>query len=210
MDAIEALDQGAYAHFTFQAKAVPNVVPVMVTAYYLSSYVGICVLIISILGIHLFQYRKLSALVAALSLVSAILIIELLHFAVPRTRPQDAVQWIGDEAKSGTYPSASVFLFLLCMILVGNALWENVSARWSRGVFIVLAASLTIWVCLSQFFLALHYVSDVIGAIAGATVVGWIAIRLMSDSVPLRPAEASDVPTADAIQDLSRATAIKK
>ena len=181
MDAIEALDQGAYAHFTFQAKAMPNVVSVMVTAYYISSYIGVCVLII-----------------------------ELLRFAVPRSRPQDAVQWIGDEAKSGTFPSASVFLFLLCMILLGNALWENLSARWSRGVFIVLAASLTVWVCLSQFYLALHYVSDVIGAITGATLIGWIAIRLISAAAPPRPAEASDAPPADAIQDLSRATAIKK
>ncbi len=210
MDAIEALDQGAYAHFTFQAKAMPNVVSVMVTAYYISSYIGVCVLIIGILGIHLFLNRKQSALVATLSLVSAILIIELLRFAVPRSRPQDAVQWIGDEAKSGTFPSASVFLFLLCMILLGNALWENLSARWSRGVFIVLAASLTVWVCLSQFYLALHYVSDVIGAITGATLIGWIAIRLISAAAPPRPAEASDAPPADAIQDLSRATAIKK
>jgi hypothetical protein len=44
---------------------------------------------------------------------------------------------------------------------------------------VLLAAALTVWVCMSQFFLATHFVTDVIGALAAAGLIGWIASRLL-------------------------------
>jgi len=182
MDAIEALDDGANAHFTFQADQFKQIVSYMQPAYQISSYIGIAVLVLVILALFVFQGKKRAAFIAAASFLAAIALIELLRFAVPRPRPQDAVKWLGDDAKSGSFPSVGVFLFMLALILLGAALWEWLPRTWMRGAYVLIALALTVWVCLSQFYLALHFVTDVIAAIAGATLIGWTATRLLEDS----------------------------
>jgi hypothetical protein len=38
---------------------------------------------------------------------------------------------------------------------------------------------------MSQFFLATHYVSDVIGAAAGATLIGWLTCLVIQSDKPV-------------------------
>jgi membrane-associated phospholipid phosphatase len=83
----------------------------------------------------------------------------------------------------GSYPSASVFLFTLAVILIGFALWD-LARPWLRVLYILIAALLTAWVCLSQFFLAIHFLTDVLGGMAGATLISWIAFRYLDRDGP--------------------------
>ena len=205
MDAIEALDDGAYAHFSFVANESPQILDVMRPAYFISTYTGCMVLLLLIVILFSIQRRFRSAWIAAACVAAAIALVESTHMFVPRPRPQDAVKWLGSLAQSGSYPSGNVLVFLLCLILLGNAVWGFISGLWARGLFVVTAALLTVWVCLSQFFLAIHYVTDVIGGIAGASLLGWIAIMFMARGTP----PPVDVPS-DAIQDLSDSTAIQR
>jgi membrane-associated phospholipid phosphatase len=111
----------------------------------------------------------------------------------------------------GSYPSASVLLFMLAMFLLGFAIWGLTQRAFWRGFYVVLATTLTVWVCMSQFFLALHFLTDVLGAIVGATLIGWIASRFI-DLSPRPNAEVQPARTfaAEAIQDLSHAHGIHK
>jgi membrane-associated phospholipid phosphatase len=189
MDAIEALDDGANAHFTWQKREMPGVVPYMQVAYYISSYVGIGVLALLVIVILLWQRRRWAALATAMGFAAAIGVILALQQLVPRARPQLAVEFQPD-VQTASYPSASVFLFMLGVVLLCCVLWDKVPSLRMRGVLIGVLAFFVVWVCLSQFFLAQHFVSDVIGAFAGAILIGWFTCKAIQADRP-----AANAPT---------------
>src|SRR4051812_31559001 len=115
MDAIEALDDGANAHFTWMKREFPGILDFVKIGYYLSSYVGIAVLFAIIVLILLSQRRVRAALAAGFGFGSAFGVVALLQLFVPRARPQLAAEWLGEGAKTGSYPAAAVFLFILSM-----------------------------------------------------------------------------------------------
>ncbi len=208
MDAIEALDWGAYSDFTFKSGKYPFVVPVMQAADYLSGYVAVTILLLVALMLFLVQGRRRAAVVALVSLVVAVALIQSIRFLVPRPRPGNAAEWLGPNASPGSYPAAGVFLFILTMILLGRAIWSLTPNRKLRSLFSATGSLLTVWVCMSQFFLALHFLTDIIGGLTGAMLVGWIASKFMDG----KDAETASVPppAADAIQDLSRRRGIQE
>ena len=194
MDAIEQLDWGVYSHFRFQGDKTPKILPVMEVAYYLSSYIGVTVLLAIAVILFLLMRKRRSALVALISFVMAIGLIETVRWLVPRQRPGDADRWLGSDKMVGSYPSAGVFLFMLAMILIGFAVTDLTSRRWLRGSYILIAALLTVWVCLSQFFLSTNFLTDVLGALAGATCISWIAFRFLDHEAPTSSEVASRAP----------------
>jgi membrane-associated phospholipid phosphatase len=181
LDAIEGLDDGAYSHFGHQVGQYPDIVGFMQPAYYYSSYVGVAVLFAIVMLLFLVQGKRRGAVVAFVSFAASVALIQAVHVMVPRPHPPNADKWLGAEALNGSYPSAAIFLFMLSLILLGFALWERLPRYWMRGLFVVVAAALVGWVCMSGFFLALHYVTDVIGGLAGAALVGWIASRFIAE-----------------------------
>ena len=179
MDAIEALDDGAAAHFGYQAGRYPDILIFMRPAYYLGSYVGIGVLLAIIVLLFLVQGKHRSALVALFSVASAVGLIELIRVVVPRARPLNTDQLLGPVERLGSYPSSGVFLFTLSMVLLSFALWPWLRHSWQRGLYVLIAALLIAWICMAGFFLSLHYVTDLIGGLAGAAFVSWIASRCL-------------------------------
>jgi hypothetical protein len=213
MDAIEALDWGVYSHFRFQYQQYPAVLPIVQIAYYLSSYVGVSIGLAIAVILFLVQGKRRSALVALVSFASGFALIDAVRFMVPRRRPEAAETWLRPDAMLGSYPSAGVFLFMLAMILIGLAVWDLVRP-WMRGAYVLIAALLTGWVCMSQFFLAIHLLTDVLGGMAGATLIAWIAQRFFDCKGP-RPQEGPDTApvstvSSDAIQDLSRSQDLRR
>jgi membrane-associated phospholipid phosphatase len=207
MDAIEALDDGAGAFFGFTAKKHPQFLQVMEPAYYASHAIGIAILVIFIVLLLIAQGRSRAALIAVFSFGAAVVLIEMIRVFVPRQRPQDAIIFLGPDSKVGSYPSAGVFLFMLGSILLGNAIWVWTN-RAVKAVYIVLSALLIVWICVSQFFLSIHYVTDVIGGMAGAVLIGWIATALMNRVSIVKPPLDLAAPS-DAIQDLSHTRGIQ-
>ena len=154
MDAIEALDDGANAHFTWQSRELPVIVGYMQVAYYISSYVGIGVggeSSFTVAKRHREPCRRWESR---------------LRGALPcfrpgaASRPQLAIEWLGRTRKRAVIPAA-VFLFmpvrssLLCCDCCVRVAWLD------RSCF----GSLDGMVCIVSF-LATH-VSDVIDASAG-------------------------------------------
>lgn len=186
MDAIEGLDDGAYAHFTFQAKQQPEILQAMLPAYYISSYVGVLALVALAVAIFVLRRKWRAASVTLLGLIAGLAAIQLAQTLVPRPRPQEAglslqrdrFLFLGESTTVSSYPSVGVFLSTFALILLGRALWD-VLPQGLRMVYSIIACFVVVWVCLSQFFFALHYVTDVIGGVAGGALFGWIACLLI-------------------------------
>jgi hypothetical protein len=179
MEVINDLDWGVYSFFRYQAEQHPDILPLMHVAYYLSDYLAIGVLFSLAAGLFLIQGKRRSAGITAISLAVALALIFGVRFLVPRVRPPDAQNWLGAADMRGSYPSAGVFLFMLAMILIGFAVRGLTRRPWLRRFYVAVAVALTVWVCVSQFFLAIHFLTDVLGGMAGATLVGWIALRYL-------------------------------
>jgi hypothetical protein len=190
MDAIETLDWGAYAHFTQKAAEQPGILPFMEIGYYLSDYLAIGVYFSLAALLFALQGRHRSAQVTALSLAVAVALIYAIRALVPRMRPPAAQGWLGVTEMQGSYPSAAVFLFLLALIVLGLALAGLLRFQWQRAGYCVVAAALFAWVFFSQFYLALAFLTDMLGGMAGAAMVGMLAYQAMdwapgSKSAPL-------------------------
>jgi membrane-associated phospholipid phosphatase len=153
--------------------------------------------------LFLLQGKRRSALVALVSFASAFILIDAVRFVVPRRRPEDAENWLGPHAMLGSYPSAGVFLFMLAMILISFAAWD-LARPWMRGAYVLIAALLTGWVCLSQFFLAIHFLTDVLGGIAGATLIAWIAHRCLDPKGTRTPEGRDTAPVSAVSQGIQR------
>lgn len=180
MDAIETVDWGAYAHFTFIADKYPAILPFMKAHYYASGYVVLSGLMALVFLVFVMQKRTRAALTAALGFVASMAIIEVSRLLVPRRRPPDAQNLLGANDMIGSYPSGGVFLFMLVMICFAFALWPWLRTGVKRGLFVTVATVLTISVALSQLVLAIHFVSDVAGGIVGATIVGLVVSKFMN------------------------------
>ena len=211
MDAIDALDWGVYSHFDFENQRAPGLFPVMQIGYYVSGYVGVGLILLAAVVLFLVQGKRRSALVAIAISFAAVGLIEAVRWLVPRRRPENAVKTLGPDDMLGSYPAASVFLFMLAMILLGFAVWGLTQRALWRGLYVLFAALLTVWVCMSQFFLALHFLTDILGALVGATLIGWIAHRFLEQSTqPVSSAQSALPVATDAIQDLAHAHGIQK
>ena len=170
MDAIEALDYGVYAHFAHMSKQPPDLTQFMQPAAYLSSYVAITILMLIAIALFLRRGKRQPALVTALTFLGAVILIQVVRVIVPRPGPTGAV---------GSYPSAGVFLFTLSAMLLSKAIWQLAERGWQRAAIVTAAVVLTVWVCFGELFLSTRWLTDILGGLAGATLLGWAAIRLM-------------------------------
>jgi hypothetical protein len=179
MDVIESqLDIGPYATFRELIKHHPEILPAMKIGYYLGDYLSVGILVSLAAFLFLWQGKRKSAQVTALSLAVAFALLFGVRFLVPRRRPDDAENWLGPANMIGSYPSAGVFLFMLAMIFLGFATW-HLCRPWLRAIYVLTAIVLTVWVSMSQLVLATSYLTDVLGAMAAATLIGWIAFRFL-------------------------------
>lgn len=175
MDAIESFDVDVYSFFR-QLIADPQVCEFMKPAYYLSDFLSVGVLFSLAALLFLWQGKRRSAQVTAVTAAAAFMLVFSLRLLVPRRRPPDGENFLGAANMIGSYPSAGVFLFMLAAIFLGFATWR-LFRPWQRGLYILIATILCVWVCMSQLVLATSYLSDVVGALAGALLISWIAFR---------------------------------
>jgi membrane-associated phospholipid phosphatase len=178
MDAIEALDWAVYSHFDYQNQILPAFRPLWQAAYY-AGFVGFGIFLLIAALLFLRQGKRRSTLVVLLTGAAAIGVMAAVRFMVPRQRPPKAGNWLGPENMIGSYPSAGVFLFMLAAILLGFAIWKVLPRVWLRIVYVLVATGLTVWIAISQFFLAIHFLTDVIGAMAGAALIALVAYRFL-------------------------------
>ncbi len=179
MDSIEQLDWGTYSFFDFLAKKNPELPRYLHVewANVAGGYIAVSVIAAVALALFLCRHRRRDAICAMLAFAAGCGSIELAHWLVPRSRPEDARNAFRDIEMLGSYPCASVLLFTLAVTILGFALWEVLKPIWAKALYVVVAALLVVWVCMAQFFLSLHFLTDILGGLAGAGLFGFGAFR---------------------------------
>ncbi len=89
-----------------------------------------------------------------------------------RPRPADAENVLGAGAVYTSFPSRGVFLAAFAWLMVALALEGRLKARSVRVGVYALAAAAIVVVCVSQLWLGLHWVTDVLAGLTGGVGLG--------------------------------------
>lgn len=172
---LDGLDWGTYAFFRHLGKdRLPNLESIMWdgqvagSPWLLAPVLLITLALLWLAGQRLAGQRRTAAAALAALLVG-VLLGEGVKLATQRTRPPDAQNYVEAEQMTGSYPSSSVLLVTLVGLLFGMSL-EGLSNNRLARVAIYTGVSLwIIWLSLSQLWLGLHFLTDVVaGMIGGA------------------------------------------
>ncbi len=178
MDALETVDWGAYYHFRYLAGQHPQLLPAAELVNSLTHHAVLGVLIVfTLLALWLYG-RPRTAVVGLATFLAGIVVAEGLRGLIARRRPDDAENLLGPDGMVGSFPAVGVLLFTLTALLLTFALWETGLGRTGRVLSTAAAAVLIVAVCLSQFFLGLHFVTDVVAGLLGGLVFALLARQL--------------------------------
>jgi membrane-associated phospholipid phosphatase len=190
MDLLKEIDAGAYYFFRFQASQHPEVVSVVQEVEPFLGYIAAVVLLGLTAVVCCVRGRPQAAAVSIAVFAVAVAAIEGLRHAIARRRPEDAQDMLGTADMAGSYPARGVFLLALTLLLLTFALAAG-APRWLRVLLSLAAALLIAAACVSQLFLGLHFVSDVLGGLLGGgacALLAWLlaAPRTRSIKAPLQ------------------------
>src|SRR5581483_6137047 len=129
MDLFQSLDQGTFAFFHYQAGRLAWLRPLFLAIDYLGQYP--LVLILGLGGAACFwkHGRTRTALVSVAFFAAGIAVVESLRWLVVRERPDDAARLVSAAEMIHGFPSRSVFLFPMALLLLAHGL-----ERWLPGV----------------------------------------------------------------------------
>jgi undecaprenyl-diphosphatase len=177
-DKIKGIDAGTYYFFDFVGKQYRDILPVMELANSLAGYVGSVVLLVLAVIVFVVRGRKSLGVVSLIVFAIAAAGGEGLRHLIARRRPDDAQDMLGAANMIGSYPAVGVLLFTLALILLTVALTIG-APRLRRVLLSVLAALIIVLVCLSQFFLRLHFMTDVVAGLMGGSacaLLTWLLV----------------------------------
>ncbi len=170
MDFLEGrLDWAAYSTFQFFAKGAPELTGIMRVGDLLGSYfaVGVILVIAVMLAPRPWRWRTALALVSGFLLGA--MLVEGTKVATDRPRPPDAQNTLGIEGMSPSFPSRPVFLSAFALNLLAYSLERRTHHRGLRVAIYTGATLAIIFVCLSELWLGLSFVTDVLAGLAGGT-----------------------------------------
>jgi undecaprenyl-diphosphatase len=177
----EGLDWGTYYFFRFQANRAPALHDLMRVGDWLGSYLGAALILVAAVAITPHPGKWRMALVIVPAFLFAPLLVEGAKRATRRPRPPDAQNILGAIETSPSFPSRAVFLSAFAWIMLSSGL-ERRTPRTGYGLAIRAAAGLGIvFVCVSELWLGLHFVTDVLAGLAGGVGLGlsarWAALE---------------------------------
>jgi membrane-associated phospholipid phosphatase len=188
MHLLEGLDWGTYYFFRFEANRLalraPHVQGLMEAGDWLGGYLGTAVLLALAIVVTPRPQRPRMALAVLTTFLMGALLVEGVKIATARPRPPDAENILG-EAMSSSFPSRAVFFAAFAWMMVGRALEHRVGSRAGRVVVYLAAALGVIFVCVSELWLALHFVTDVLAALAGGVGLGMVGYWLSVTPEPV-------------------------
>ena len=179
IEAIKGIDHGGYYFFRHKAQHHPDFVPIMQAGDWLGSLWVVALLMALALLLFVARGSTRAALVALLFFVFGIVLVEALRYLVPGKRPEDAQNLLGGDEMLRSFPARSVFLVTLAGALLVAALWRLLDGAILRVAMAAGVALLVVWVSLSQLFLGLHFVTDVVAGLAGGLALALLCSRFL-------------------------------
>jgi undecaprenyl-diphosphatase len=167
MDWSRQMDEGAYAFFHHQAKTAAFLNPLMEAGDWIGSYLGAAILLLAALALTPRPWRPRLALAVLAAFLAGAALVEGVKLAVARPRPADAEDVLGAAALSPSFPSRAVFLAAFACMILAIALERGARRPGCRFVIRLTAGLVVVFVCVSQLWLSLHFVTDVLAGLAG-------------------------------------------
>ena len=167
MDLFNGMDWGAYNSFRYAANRLPELTEGMRWGSGLGSYTAVGVVLV--LGV------VFSPQAAHMRMAGAVIVTSLLGYVIikgatsltQRPRPADAENILGAGAAYTSFPSRGVFLAAFAWLMLALAFEGRLKNRAARVGVYALAAAAIVVVCVSQLWLGLHWVTDVLAGLAG-------------------------------------------
>lgn len=173
MDALRALDWGAYFHFRFLSSHAPWADQLMQIIDMLGSYVVVSLCVLVAFGFWIRADRLKSAVLLLLFFAIAVGLTEGLRILVARPRPEDAQNLLSGENLLGSFPAKGILLFSFSILQVAASACKGFVSKlgWTG----VCAVSIGL-VAFSEMFLGLNFLSDVIAGMAVGVCLSLLAI----------------------------------
>jgi undecaprenyl-diphosphatase len=175
MDLFEGLDWGTYYFFRFQANRLPDLNSLMQVGDWIGSYLGVAILLAASVAI---TPRRRMALVVVITFLLGSLLVEGVKVATQRPRPPDAQNILG-ALELSSFPSRAVFLAAFAWLILAMAVERRTERSGYRIAVYACAGLGIVFVCVSELWLGLHFVTDVLAGLAGgiglALVARWAA-----------------------------------
>ncbi len=183
MDSFQGLDWGTYVYFRYQANHAPLLTVLMEIGDGLGTLWGVAALTLLAVAASRFWGSARKAGVVLAATVSAFILVEGIQRALPRSRPPDAQNYLGADGMSSSYPSRAVFLTACAALLAAYALEPLCKKPLALVGLYALAGIAIIWVTVSQLWLGLHFLTDVLAALAGGIGTALLG-RLAAERIP--------------------------
>jgi undecaprenyl-diphosphatase len=162
MDLFHALDYGTYSFFHFAAQSAPAVyTDLMRGGDLLGGYFGVGIILALTVAFAPSPKRLRVAVVVIAAFFLGAMLVEGLKWASYRSRPETATEM------TSSFPSRAVFLSAFAWSMLAASLEWRMSRRWARAVVYVPAVLGIVFICVSQLWLGLGWVTDVLAGLAG-------------------------------------------
>jgi undecaprenyl-diphosphatase len=180
MDSLKSIDYGGYYFFRHKAQHFDELVPVMQAGDFLGGYLALAALLVLAAVILLARGKPRSALFVLIFCTLAAAAVEAQRRFMASKRPDDARNLVSLEEMTRSFPAAGVLLLTLVCVVLLAAAWDSLDGRILRLAATVGVVLLVLWLAVSELFLGLHFVSDVVAGLAGGTALGLLCSRFFA------------------------------
>ena len=168
MDLFNGMDWGAYNSFRYAANRLPEVNQSMRLISGLGSLaVNLVLLVIAVLIMPQSRAALGWRVPSSVTFLLGVLINEGVNGLAHRLRPADAENVLGADPMYSSFPSRGVLMAAFAWLMLALALERRFARRAMRVMIYAVAALAIVLVCVSQLWLGLHWVSDVLAGLAG-------------------------------------------
>ncbi len=191
LDKIAGLDHGTGAHFHFMIRQHPELRSVLQVFNLMGGYVAAVALVTLAVVVWLARGQARSALITLVGFLGSFGLIEAIRATVKRERPDDAAdslvldplaKLLGIDQQLGSFPAPSVFLFTLAMLLLVFAMTPPSASRRTKILLAIPAVLLILGVTMSQLMLSMHFLTDVVPALAASISIAYVLKSFVAPS----------------------------
>jgi undecaprenyl-diphosphatase len=183
-DLLRGMDHGGYYFFRHKAQHFPNLTPIMEVGDFLGGWILLALMMALILLIFLARGHARGVLIAAAGFAIAVGAVEALRHLIGGKRPEDAQSLVALDELARSFPARSVFLFTFLGVVFLYSVWPLVKSLALGFTLTAAVVLLVIWLSVSQLFLGLHFVTDVMAGLAGGTALALVCAQYLGNEQP--------------------------
>jgi undecaprenyl-diphosphatase len=175
IDLLDGIDWGTYYTFQFYTERMPGLHNLMIWGDWLGSYVAVAILLALSVIISPSSGRVRTTVVIAIAFaIGSGLVVGVKH-ATHRMRPPDAQKLLDQAELSRGFPSGTVLLGTFGSLLLAVGCERRIQrAAWRLAPYTV-ASVVIVFICVSQLWLGLNFVTDVLAGLAGGIALALTA-----------------------------------